>query len=132
MEYLSFESVVLLQKTILLQQKEFIAWIKDEQQLKSVLTHIQNDDYYPDFLDKSVHLFHSLIKFHIFNDGNKRTAIFSLLFFWSFNWFVFPESFAKLEDIAIWVAKWYLEKEDLRKIFLSIFDSFDFDYNSVN
>jgi death on curing protein len=43
--------------------------------LDSVLTHIQNDDYYPTFAEKLSHLFFSACKFHCFQDGNKRIAI---------------------------------------------------------
>ena len=43
--------------------------------LESVLCHIQNDDYYPTFLDKLLHLFYCSCKFHCFCDGNKRIAI---------------------------------------------------------
>ena len=43
--------------------------------LESVLTHIQNDDYYPTFPDKLTHLFFGACKFHSFEDGNKRIAI---------------------------------------------------------
>ena len=38
--------------------------------LESVLFHIQNDDYYPTFLDKLEHLFFCSCKFHCFTDGN--------------------------------------------------------------
>lgn len=43
--------------------------------LESVLSHIQNDDYYPGFVDKLAHLFFCSCKFHCFEDGNKRIAI---------------------------------------------------------
>ena len=43
--------------------------------LESVLSHIQNDDYYPTFDSKLSHLFFSACKFHCFADGNKRIAI---------------------------------------------------------
>lgn len=43
--------------------------------LEGVLTHIQNDDYYPALEDKLTHLFFSACKFHCFQDGNKRIAI---------------------------------------------------------
>ncbi|MEW6139360.1 MAG: Fic family protein [Thermodesulfobacteriota bacterium] len=43
--------------------------------LASVLTHIQNDDYYPTFAEKLTHLFFCACKFHCFEDGNKRIAI---------------------------------------------------------
>jgi len=43
--------------------------------LEGVLTHIQNDDYYPTIEEKLTHLFFSACKFHCFQDGNKRIAI---------------------------------------------------------
>lgn len=43
--------------------------------LDAVLTHIQNDDYYPTFDAKLTHLFFCTCKFHCFADGNKRLAI---------------------------------------------------------
>lgn len=43
--------------------------------LENVLAHIQNDDYYPTFEEKSTHLFFSTCQFHCFADGNKRLAI---------------------------------------------------------
>ena len=49
--------------------------IIDIGRLKSVLAHIQNDDYYPSFVDKLTHLFFCVCKFHAFVDGNKRLAI---------------------------------------------------------
>ena len=42
--------------------------------LYSALEHIQNDDYYPLFEDKLVHLIWSINRNHSFSDGNKRTA----------------------------------------------------------
>lgn len=47
----------------------------DMGKLESVLEHIQNDEYYPNFVDKLTHLFFCACKFHCFVDGNKRIAI---------------------------------------------------------
>lgn len=44
-----------------------------EGKLHCVLEHIQNDDYYPTFEDKLVHLIYSINKLHVFLDGNKRS-----------------------------------------------------------
>lgn len=55
--------------------KNGLMGIKDQGQLESILCNIQNDEYYPTFIDKLTHLIFCLVKFHIFNDGNKRTAI---------------------------------------------------------
>jgi death on curing protein len=44
--------------------------INNPGQLESSLTHLQNDDYYPDFVDKLTYLVFALVKFHVFSDGN--------------------------------------------------------------
>lgn len=49
--------------------------VLDIDKLRSVLEHIQNDNYYPSFEDKLTHLFFCTCKFHCFEDGNKRIAI---------------------------------------------------------
>ena len=36
----------------------------DSRKLESVLCHIQNDDYYPEFVDKLTHLFFCACQFH--------------------------------------------------------------------
>ncbi len=43
--------------------------------LDSVLEFIQNDDYYPTFETKLIHLIYSVNKNHSFLDGNKRLSI---------------------------------------------------------
>ena len=53
--------------------------------MESILAHIQNPDYYPTFFDQITHLVYSIAKFHIFNDGNKRSAILSGALFLSLN-----------------------------------------------
>ena len=40
----------------------------DTGKLESVLAHIQNDDYYPTFIDKLTHLFFCTCEFHCFAD----------------------------------------------------------------
>ena len=43
--------------------------------LKAALEHIQNNDYYPVYIDKLTHLVFVANKSHCFQDGNKRIAI---------------------------------------------------------
>lgn len=50
----------------------WLKWVNDQQQIESILQHIQNNKYYPSFIDKTTHLFFWLIKFHCFIDWNKR------------------------------------------------------------
>jgi death-on-curing protein len=70
--------------------------ILDIGKLESVLDHIQNDDYYPDFVDKLTHLFFCSNKFHCFSDGNKRIAIALGAHFLLINGYVFIVSSHKI------------------------------------
>lgn len=125
LHYLTYENVLMIHDTIL---RTFggLAWVKNPWQLESVLHHIQNDEYYPTIIEKASHLFFWLIQFHTFNDGNKRTALLSLHTFFILNEIYLEDFVIKMEDIAIWVAKWEIKKEELIKIFRSMFLSFGY------
>ena len=48
---------------------------KDEGGISQVCDFVQNDLYYPTFLEKLSYIIFSISKNHFFNDGNKRTAL---------------------------------------------------------
>lgn len=121
--YLNTSDIILIHEYIL-KKYWWLHWIKDFGQLDSILHHIQNDLYYPTVLEKICHLFFWIIKFHCFFDWNKRTAIMSLNTFLELNSFIIEDIIIKLEDIAVWVAENQINKEELMKIFKSMFLSF--------
>lgn len=127
MYYLNIDELLEIHESII---SEFwwLWWIKDKQQLESILQHLQNIEYYPTIIDKLTHLFFGIIKFHCFNDWNKRTAIWAVTVYLELNDFIIPDIFVKLEDIAIWVAKWEITKDTLSIIFKTIFISFNFKF----
>ena len=86
--------------------------------LDSVLHHIQNDDYYPTFVDKLTHLFFSANKFHCFEDGNKRIAISLGAQFLLLNGYVFVAGrfIREMENISYHVAAGRIDKNLLRDI----------------
>ena len=92
--------------------------------LDSVLQHIQNDDYYPNFVDKLTHLFFSTCQFHCFADGNKRLAITLSLQFLLFNGYmgIAKNFMAITENISYHVAAGKIDKELLHKIMTAIMD----------
>lgn len=68
----------------IIEQSGGLPGINDIGLLESVLNHMQNDLYYPEFEDKLTHLVCSVNKNHAFRDGNKRSSIaFKGLFFGS-------------------------------------------------
>ncbi|WP_321401169.1 type II toxin-antitoxin system death-on-curing family toxin [Maridesulfovibrio sp.] len=86
--------------------------------LESVLEHIKNDLYYPEFLDKITHLCFSINKNHAFNDGNKRTSIALSAFFISLNGYDHCISLfiQEMENFVVWIAENKISKELLREI----------------
>ena len=72
----------------------------DVGKLDSVLQHIQNDLYYPTFVDKLTHLFFCTCEFHCFADGNKRLAITLSLQFLLFNGYLgIAQNFMKITEL---------------------------------
>lgn len=90
--------------------------------LDSVLQNIQNDDYYPEFVDKLTHLFFSTCQFHCFEDGNKRLAITISAQFLLINGYmgVAKVFFSCMENISYHVAAGKIKKELLHQILSSV------------
>ncbi|MBR5532364.1 MAG: type II toxin-antitoxin system death-on-curing family toxin [Bacteroidales bacterium] len=98
--------------------------------LYSVLEHIQNDDYYPTFKDKLVHLIWSINRNHPFSDGNKRLSITLGAQFLLLNGYMFcvKHFMEEMENISYHLAAGRIEKELLHKLihsFLEGEDDFD-------
>lgn len=110
--------------------------------LESVLYNIQNDKWYPTFIDKLTHLFFCICQFHCFADGNKRLAItLSTLFLLQNGYLGIAQTFlAKTENISLNVAAGKIDKELLHKIMSAIMhETYDKDeelkleiYNSIS
>ena len=96
--------------------------ILDFGKIESVLTHIQNDDYYPTFVDKITHLFFCVCKFHCFEDGNKRLAITLSAQFLLINGYlaVARTFFTETENISYHVAAGNIDKDLLHELLESI------------
>lgn len=92
--------------------------------LESVLEHIKNDDYYPEFVDKLTHLFFCTCEFHCFEDGNKRLAITLSAYFLLLNGYMAAAKvfFIVTENISYQVAAGKIDKELLHRIMLAILD----------
>ncbi|QTE22576.1 type II toxin-antitoxin system death-on-curing family toxin [Polaribacter cellanae] len=96
--------------------------------VESVLEHIQNDLYYPEFEDKLTHLVFSVNKFHAFSDGNKRTSIALGAYFLEVNGieYCIDKFIIEMENIAVYVADNKIDKELLHEIICSILTEDDF------
>jgi death-on-curing protein len=96
--------------------------VVDIGRLESILEHIQNDDYYPEFENKLTHLVYEVNKGHTFRDGNKRTSIGLGSFFLEVNGLdVFVNKFIiEMENIAVLVADNAIDKELLGELITSL------------
>lgn len=90
--------------------------------LESVLVNIQNDDYYPTFVDKLTHLFFCTCKFHCFADGNKRLAMTLSAQLLLLNGYrsVAKHFLEKTENISYQVAAGKIDKKLLHRILTSL------------
>lgn len=86
--------------------------------LESTLSHIQNDRYYPTFLDKVTHLLYSINKSHAFFDGNKRSSLALSAFFLLLNGYDYcvTDFIRRMENIVVWVADNRIDKALLKNI----------------
>lgn len=102
--------------------------IFDLGRLESILTHIQNDDYYETFEEKLTHLVFAVNKGHCFIDGNKRTSIALGAFFLEVNGLdVFVNKFIiEMENIAVYVAENRIDKDLLSEIICSLINEEEF------
>lgn len=110
--------------------------------LESVLQNIQNDDYYPTFVDKITHLFYCVCEFHCFADGNKRLAItLSAQFLLMNGYMAIAKIFFEItENISYHVAAGRINKDLLHDIMSAIMENtYDSNeelklriYNSIN
>jgi len=96
--------------------------ILDTGKLESVLFHVQNEDYYPEFVDKITHLFFCVNKFHCFQDGNKRIAITLSAQFLLLNGYMYcaGKFIREMENISYHLAAGKIEKDLLHDIIYAI------------
>lgn len=97
--------------------------------IDSVLEHIKNDLYYPNFEDKLTHLVFSVNKLHAFNDGNKRSSIALGAYFLEINRvdYCINRFIIEMENIAVYVADNLISKELLLEIISSILYEDDYE-----
>jgi death on curing protein len=90
--------------------------------LDSVMQNIQNDDYYPEFVDKITHLFFCANKFHCFQDGNKRIAISLSTQFLLLNGYMYcaGKFIREMENISYHLAAGKIGKDLLHDIIYAI------------
>lgn len=99
--------------------------VKDKNTLESFLSHLKNDLYYPTFEIKLTRLVFCFTQFHVFNDGNKRSALALGAYFLKINDFEYcTDTFIEeMENIIYWTAYGLITEEFLEEIITSIINN---------
>ena len=123
--YISLESAQRIHRLTITHSGGGVYEYLDLGRLDSVLTNIQNDEYYPSFVDKLTHLFYCTCQFHCFADGNKRLAITLSAQFLLINGYmsVAKHFFEITENISYQVAAGKINKDLLHRILTAIVEN---------
>ena len=99
--------------------------IINEGYLDSALEMIQNDDYYPTFEDKLVHLIWSVNRNHSFADGNKRLSVTLGVLFLSLNGYLYciKRYLQEMENLSYHLAAGRISKKLLQAIVHSFLEN---------
>ncbi len=121
--YVSYNEVIRTHD-IIIDKSGGLKGINNSGLIISVLEHIQNDLYYPSFVDKITHLLYSFVMNHAFNDGNKRTSIACcLLMLYRNNFRAKIDEFVyKMEIVVVLIAEKKIDKETLKEIISDILE----------
>ena len=87
----------------------------NQQHLESLLLFVQDDVYYPSFIEKLAFLTYTIAKDHIFIDGNKRTAIAIGAYFMAINDYddLIPRYMTEMENYVVWAMENRINRDDL-------------------
>ncbi|MDE6536414.1 MAG: Fic family protein [Muribaculaceae bacterium] len=75
LKYLSYEDALVVYAKTVAASGGGLQGIKDEGGIRKVLEFVQNDSYYPSFVEKLTYLVFGLCTGHYFEDSNKRVAL---------------------------------------------------------
>lgn len=116
MKYLTAKDVLLLHNMAI---DEFGGshGLRDLGLLESAVTRPQatfgGEDLYPNIFLKGAALVHSLLLNHQFVDGNKRTAMFSIMTFLELNGYIFQAEQKEVVETALWIENQKPEIEEI-------------------
>jgi len=128
-QYISYDEIlVIYQKTIEKSGGGF-SGVRDFGGIESILTFVQNDSYYPDFISKISYLVFRFCTGHFFMDGNKRISLALGSYFLNKNGYYFAalEFLPRMEAIIYQVAASKIDEKLLLCIMKCVVNCQDFD-----
>ena len=127
--YFTYEEVLdVYRKTIHYSGGGF-SGIRDENGIRAIVDFVQNDLYYPMFVDKLTYIVYRFCAGHYFTDGNKRIALTLGTYFLHKNDYPWQACvfMRKMESFVYHVAASNIDKELLKRIIQCLMDGTDYD-----
>ena len=128
-KYFSFEEVLEVYRKTIHYSGGGFSGIRDEGGIRSIIDFVQNDWYYPRFVDKLTYIVYSFCAGHYFTDGNKRIALTLGTYFLHKNAYYWQACvfMRKMESFVYHVAASNIDKDLLQRIIQCIMDGVDYD-----
>ena len=126
--YIDFEETLMVYEKTIDASGGGFSGIRDEGGIKSILDFVQNDLYYPEFIDKLAYLVFGFCTGHYFNDGNKRIAltIGSYFLYKNRQYWAACVFMQRLEMIVYHIAAGNINKELFRELVKQVVTGKDF------
>ena len=126
--YIDFEETLMVYRKTIDTSGGGFSGICDEGGIKSVLDFVQNDLYYPEFIDKLTYLVFGFCTGHYFNDGNKRIALTIGAFFLYKNsqYWAACVFMQRLEMIVYHIAAGNIDKDLFRELIKQVVNGKEF------
>lgn len=128
-QYISYEEVLSVYQKMIDQSGGGFSGIRDDGGIRMIIDYVQNDDYYPTFIDKLNYIVYRFCSGHFFNDGNKRISLtlgaYFLLkneYYWAATTFM-----QRMEAIVYHVAASNINQDLLLRIMSCVVECKDFD-----
>ncbi|MCM0722213.1 Fic family protein [Parabacteroides sp. W1-Q-101] len=128
-KYIVYDEALIIYQKMLEKSGGGFSGIRDEKGIRSTLDFIQNDIYYPSFVEKLTYLVFCFCSGHYFNDGNKRIALTLGSYFLHKNGYCWTACIfmRQVEAIIYHVAASHIDKEMLQRIMQCIIAGTDYD-----
>ena len=127
--YISYDELISIHCKMIDKSGGGTLGILKEGNIHAILEFVQNDDYYPSFVEKLTYLVYSFCDGHCFIDGNKRIALtIGAAFLLHNGYYLAAKTFmAQIEPIVYHVAASVIDKSLLQRIMTCIVDGTDYD-----
>jgi len=128
-KYITYEEAMVVYEKTIEKSGGGLSGVLDKGKIESILEFIQNDDYYPDFVEKLHYLVFRFCSGHCFQDGNKRIAMTLGVYFLHKNghYWAAVQFMKRLEAIIYHIAAGNIKQDLSLQIMQSIVDCSDFD-----